>query len=136
MTLVADASLVVAWLLGDDHGPWAEELIGSDDLAAPHLMPVEVAHVLRSDSLAGRLAPEIASLAHYYLSRLSVSLFPYAPVARRVWELRSNVSTYDGWYVALAEMLDTPLATVDRRLARATGPRCEFLTPPPALRSE
>jgi hypothetical protein len=31
---------------------------------------------------------------------------------------------YDGWYVALAESLDTSLVTADRRLARVSGPRC------------
>ena len=31
---------------------------------------------------------------------------------------------------ALAESLDVPLATLDRRLSRASGPRCAFATPP------
>ncbi len=136
MTLIADASVVVAWLLGGTPGSWAEELMSSDDLTAPHVMPVEVAHVLRADSLAGRLSTEAASLAHHYLGLLRVSLFPYSPVAHRVWELRSNVTAYDAWYVALAEMLGAPLATLDMRLARATGPRCEFLTPPAAQPAE
>ena len=29
-----------------------------------------------------------------------------------------------------AELRALPLATLDRRLARATGPRCRFLLPP------
>jgi predicted nucleic acid-binding protein len=45
---------------------------------------------------------------------------------RRAYELRANVSAYDSAYVALAEALDCPLVTVDERLARASGPRCEF----------
>ena len=36
---------------------------------------------------------------------------------------------YDGWYVAVAEALGMPLATLDTRLSRSTGPTCEFLTP-------
>lgn len=43
--------------------------------------------------------------------------------------MRDAVSSYDGWYVALAEALDVPLLTLDRKLARAAGPRCAFLTP-------
>jgi len=50
--------------------------------------------------------------------------------AERVWELRANLSSYDAWYVAVAELADVPLATMDLRLARATGPQCEFLLPP------
>jgi predicted nucleic acid-binding protein len=44
--------------------------------------------------------------------------------------LRFNVSSYDAWYIALAEQLDAPLATLDRRLSAADGPRCRFLLPP------
>ncbi len=131
MTLVVDASIVVAGLAEDTlQGAWAERILASDDLAAPHLMPVEAAHVLRRALLAGRLSTELASLAHQDLLALRVALFDYALVAERVWELRSNITAYDACYVALAEKLEAPLATFDRRLARATGPRCEFLTPP------
>jgi predicted nucleic acid-binding protein len=40
------------------------------------------------------------------------------------------VTAYDAWYVAIAEALELPLATLDRRLVAANGPRCEFATPP------
>lgn len=46
-----------------------------------------------------------------------------------MWEIRSSVRTYDAWYVAVAEALDLPLATLDTRLTSAPGPRCEFITP-------
>ena len=54
---------------------------------------------------------------------LVIELFPYAPFASRVWELRDNVSPYDAWYVALAESLQADLVTLDRRLTRAAGCR-------------
>jgi len=47
-----------------------------------------------------------------------------------VWDLRTNVTAYDAWYVALAETLGAKLATLDTRLSRATGPRCGFTSPP------
>ena len=71
-----------------------------------------------------------AVLAHDDLVQLPVELFPYELHARRVWELRENLTAYDAWYVALAESLDAPLVTLDHRLARATGPRCQFRLPP------
>src|SRR5438128_1970265 len=58
-------------------------------------------------------------------------LHSFHAVSERVWELRHNVSIYDGWYVALAEALDVPLATLDERLVEAEGPQCRFLTPAP-----
>ena len=71
-----------------------------------------------------------ATLAHDNLLRLELDLFPFAPFAERVWELRRNVTCYDAWYVALAEAFDCPLATLDGKLSRASGPTCGIITPP------
>ena len=131
MTAVVDASVIVAALVDDGPtGRWAEALVAGQPLAAPHLMPVEAANILRRAALAGDLSDDIASLAHADLVALPAELFPYEPFATRVWELRGSVTTYDAWYVALAESLAVPLATLDERLARAPGPRCTFLGPP------
>lgn len=131
MTAVVDASVVVAALIDDGPaGRWAEELLASTPLAAPHLMPVEAANILRRAALAGDVSDDIASLAHADLVALAVELFPYDVLADRIWELRGAVTTYDGWYVALAESLKAPLATLDARLTRAPGPRCSFIGPP------
>ena len=130
MTLVVDASLVVAALI--DSGPdgrWAESVLESDALAAPHLLPVEVANVLRRAVAVGEVSADSASLAHADLLEMRMSLFAYEPFANRVWELRGGVSAYDAWYVALAESLDAPLATLDRRLTRSAGTRCRFTIP-------
>ena len=43
----------------------------------------------------------------------------------RCWELRANVTVYDAVYVTLAELLDAPLVTADRKLANAPGIRCQ-----------
>ena len=130
MTLVVDASLVAAALAdGGPVGSWAEFMLGAHDLAAPHLMPSEVANILRRAELAGEISRETASLAHADLLALRVALFPYEPFAGRVWELRANLTAYDAWYVALAETLGTRLATLDARLAQASGPRCDFALP-------
>ena len=128
MTLVIDASMLVAALVdsGAD-GRWAEPLLASGPLAAPHLIMAEAANILRRSALAGAISAEQASLAHADLLDLRVELFPYAPFASRVWELRENVTCYDAWYVAIAEALSAPLATLDARLAKAPGPRCRFM---------
>lgn len=131
MTLVVDASVVVSALLdGGRDGRWSEGLLEASNLVAPHLMPVEVANILRRAAASGEVSADVASLAHADLGALRVELFPYAPFADRVWELRANLTAYDAWYVALAEDLGARLATLDVKLARASGPRCEFETPP------
>lgn len=130
MTLVIDAGLVAAALVDSSPvGTWADHLLATDDLAAPHLMPVEVVNVLRRAARAGEISTDTAALAHADLLSLRVELFAYEPFATRVWELRDNVTAYDGWYVALAESLDAKLATLDLQLAKAAGPRCVFATP-------
>ncbi|HXF36460.1 MAG TPA: type II toxin-antitoxin system VapC family toxin, partial [Actinomycetota bacterium] len=131
VTLVVDASSVVAALVdGGPDGAWARDVLASEPLAAPHLLPVEVANVLRRAAQEGELTEDIASLAHADLLDLEVELFPYEPFAERVWELRRALTAYDAWYVALAETIGAALVTLDRRLARAAGPRCGFRTPP------
>ncbi|MGC4000251.1 MAG: type II toxin-antitoxin system VapC family toxin [Anaeromyxobacter sp.] len=130
MTLVLDASVVVALLVDDGpDGRWAEQVLAGAPLSAPHLMPVEAANILRRAVARGEVSADVAALAHADLLALPVELFPYEPFAARVWELRDNVTTYDGWYIALAEALGGKLATLDHALSRAPGPRCGFLTP-------
>lgn len=129
MTVVVDASCVVAALVDSgDSGLWAESVLTGGTLVAPHLLPAEVANVLRRAAMSERISADTAALAHADLLELRVTLVPYEPFADRIWQLRATVSAYDAWYVALAEQLGAPLATLDRRLASAPGPRCEFLS--------
>ena len=130
MTLVIDASVVVAALAGvGAASDWAEGLLVSEALVAPHLMPVEAANILRRAQIVGDISMDAASLAHADLLDLPVELLPYFPFAKRVWELRDNVTAYDAWYIAVAEALGSELATLDGKLARTPGPQCGFLTP-------
>ena len=75
------------------------------------------------------ISPDVAALAHADLTDLRVELLPYALVADRISELGDSVTAYDAWYVAVAELLDASLATLDHRLASASGPRCGFVLP-------
>lgn len=131
MKAAVDASLVVAALT--DTGPvgeWAEGVVEQGESIAPHLVLVETMNALRRRELASRLSRLEASTAARDLVVLQIELLPFAPFAARVWELRNNLTSYDAWYVAVAETFDVPLATLDHRLAASPGPRCRFLLPP------
>jgi len=128
-TLVVDASVVVAALVdGGPAGAWAAETIRGRFLVAPAHVHVEVASALRRLAASGAVGSDLAALAHADLLELRVQTYPYAPFGERVWSLRSVASAYDAAYVALAEALDAPLATLDARLARAPGVPCAVTT--------
>ncbi len=130
MTVVADASVLVAALVDSGtEGRWAESVVGEDRLAAPELVLVEVTNILRRLERIGEISRIEANGARRDLLRRDVELFPFTPFADRVWELRHTVTSYDAWYVAVAEAFECPLATLDRRLSRAPGVRCRFRVP-------
>lgn len=95
-------------------------------IAGPDLVRIEVSSVLRRQASTGRLTTERADAALNDLLSFPLRVFPTGPLLRRAWELRENVTTYDGCYVALAEGLEAVLLTADTRLANAPGPRCEI----------
>ena len=131
MSSVVDASALVAALVDFGHdGVWARSAILEGPLAAPELALVDTSNLLRRLELSGSVSRLEATAAHRDLLRLKLDVYPFAPFADRVWELRSNLTSYDAWYVALAEALDWPLLTLDRRISRANAPRCEVLVPP------
>jgi len=131
MNRVVDASVLVAALI--DSGPdgqWAEQCLIDATLCGPQILPVEASNILRRAELAGLIDRTSSGQAHQALCALPIALFDYEPLADRVWSLRHNLTAYDASYVALAEMLDCELATLDRRLATAAGTHCRFALPP------
>lgn len=132
--IVCDASAVVAVLL--DAGPdgrWATGALTGADLAAPSLLPFEVANIIRRHELTALITAEQAAQAHSDLRDLAIEQWPYDLLAPRAWQLRKNLTTYDASYVALAELLGTAIATLDRRIGRAPGLRCTVATPQDTL---
>ncbi len=122
---VIDASVVVAILADAEQVPWAQAQLstrGSDGaLWVPHLIDAEVGHALRRRVAADRLEEEAAAEALLDLAQMPLRRIDHVGLLHRAWELRHNISFYDGLYVALAEILEVPLMTLDRRLARAVG---------------
>jgi predicted nucleic acid-binding protein len=121
--IVIDAS-VLATALGDDGqgGVDARARIHAEDLVAPELIDLEVVSVWRRTLTDGRRA----ELALADLEELPLRRASHLPLLARCWELRHNLTPYDASYVALAEALEVVLLTADRRLAGASGIRCEI----------
>ena len=131
MTAVIDASVLVASLVDDGlDGSWSQAAIAEGQLAAPELALAEASNILRRLELTGHISTFEANSAQIDLIQLDIELFPFTPFADRVWELRANLTSYDAWYVAVAEALSCPLFSLDRRLSRASGVACEVVVPP------
>jgi predicted nucleic acid-binding protein len=130
VSVVVDASVLVAALVdSSEHGSWAEDVIISGSLHAPELVRVEATNILRRLERSKQVSSAQANAAHDDLMELSLETFGFDPFADRIWELRHSITSYDAWYVALAEALQLPLATLDLKLAKARGIKCRFLTP-------
>lgn len=128
--VVCDASAVVAVLL--DSGPdgrWATDALTDVELAAPSLLPFEAANIIRRHVLAGVISADQAAQAHSDLIDLAIEQWPYELLVPRAWQLRHKLTTYDASYVALAELLEATLVTLDRRIGRAPDLRCTVATP-------
>lgn len=130
MSVVIDSSVLVAALIdsGSD-SEWAEAVVAGGSLHAPQLALAEVTNVLRRLELTKEVTAAEANGAHEDLMQLNIELFSFEPFADRIWALRHNLTSYDAWYVALAEALELPFATLDRRLAKMQGVGCDFLIP-------
>lgn len=129
--LVVDASVLVTALgEGGFTGAVAREALrGHDDLHAPHLIDVEVAHALRG--MVRRRVLDATAAAEVLVAALMFPLTRWGHVGLmpRAWELRDTVTSYDAAYVALAEALDADLITFDARLEAAAGPICRIRVP-------
>ena len=132
--IVADASAVVELLLAGDEAPGLLDLLlGDEPVAAPHLLDLEVAQVLRRWNLRGALDDERARQAVDDLLALPIARQPHDLLVERVWELRDNLTAYDAAYLALAELLDARLVTHDGGLAAVARRTVEVLAPPERL---
>lgn len=118
--IVVDASAVVELLVIKASVPGLDErILGAESLHVPHLIDSEVQHALRGLVRGRKISADRATDGLYDLAELNLLRYPAYPLADRVWELRANLTSYDATYVALAELLQCPLVTCDRRMARA-----------------
>ncbi len=124
---IIDASVAVEYLAGAEHASVARAAVLDNvgRLWAPHLIDAEVGHVLRRAVASGAIQEDRAIGALDDLSALPLKRVSHLALLVRAFELRSNLSFYDALYAALAERLQMPLITLDRRLQRAAPPTIE-----------
>lgn len=113
--IVIDASAMVEALVGLDVDDGLLEVLAGD-VAAPHILDVEVLSVLRGLVLGRKLSSHLADGARTHHFEMIIDRHETAPLAGRIWDLRHQFTSYDAAYLALAEALDVPLHTCDAKL--------------------
>ena len=126
--IVLDASVALELILTTPDGTRAAARLREieEPLQAPHLIDIEVLHVLRRIEGAGGITSARARTALGDFANLAIRRHEHAILTDRIWKLRANLTAYDAAYVALAEALDAPLLTLDARLARSKGHRARI----------
>lgn len=128
MSVVVDASLIVALVVADDRQAAAQARLEDwvetgEDLHAPAVLPYEVANVLARLVFDGDLAAHDIADTWSDLAALDVVLHPFdltqdgPAVGAITTQLRRRHAT-DSAYVRLAQQLGTAVWTLDGPLAR------------------
>lgn len=119
---VVDSSALIHVLVGRPTNPHlVDRLAGEDFLHVPHLIDLELLQTLRGLVHRSEITAEQAAIARSQFDDLALARYPHHPLRDRIWQLRDNLTAYDGAYVALAEAIEAPLVTIDGRLARSSG---------------
>ncbi|HSO48679.1 MAG TPA: type II toxin-antitoxin system VapC family toxin [Rhizobiaceae bacterium] len=126
MTLVVDASLIIAAVMPDEDSEIASTVldrIADEGAVAPGIFTWEVANVLSIAIRRKRLSFQDAEDILEDLADLDIvcEATEAGRVRAEVFGLsqRHALSVYDAGYLELARRLNAPLATLDRQLARA-----------------
>lgn len=121
--IVLDASAAIEWLFRSPAGIKIDTRVFSaaETLHVPHLFDVEVAQVLQRYVRDKTITAQRGEEALEDLSDMPLRRYPHDFLIPRVWDLRATLTAYDAVYVALAEVLDAPLLTCDRKIASASG---------------
>jgi predicted nucleic acid-binding protein len=116
-TYVVDANVIVQACV-DAAGLGS---LASHDLKAPPVMRSEALSSLHEMRYRGEVSTELAGLALKRLSAMAVEILGPKSLARMAWDVAESLGwakTYDAEYVALAQILECPVVTLDARMAR------------------
>lgn len=133
MSIVIDASTLLAWLLEDESSDLAEAAIAralDDGAMAPTILTYEFANGVRSAVRRRRLAKNATEDAHRRVAALDIQRIELSTsdlvITVTALALEHGLTTYDASYLFLALRERLPLATLDRRLqAAAEAAGCE-----------
>ncbi len=121
--IVVDTSVVIEVLLATSAAWSIERRLRRAEMSlhAPQLLDIEVLQVLRRLCAHKEITVDRGHAALEDFLVLPITRNGHGSLVSRIWALRQNMTAYDAAYVALAEALEVPLITRDRRLGNAPG---------------
>lgn len=122
MSCVLDASATLSFVLADEFTPSSECILDhviNFGAVVPDIWACEVTNGLLSALSRGRLTEQGVAHALVALDRLPIERSASRPPSGELIGLARSfkLSTYDASYLWLAQFHDSPLATLDQRLA-------------------
>jgi len=117
--LVVDANIVIAAATSNGFAK-----LDQVDLVAPPLLWPEARSALHAALVRGRVSEATAADGMQALESGIVTERRHRRLGREAWAIADELGwtkTYAAEYLALARVLEAPLATLDRRLARAAA---------------
>ena len=120
--IVVDASVVFDYLIHTDDSAEIERRfqIEDFDLHAPSHLPVELLSVFRRHVRLPGIKHADEDVVRDILI-FPVEIHSHEYLVSRIWDLRHKITPHDAAYIALAEALDVPLLTRDRKFAKSKG---------------
>lgn len=123
-SVCVDASLALAWLFYDEHREQADELLkiwarDAIELVAPPMFHAEVTSGIRKHVYFKRVLPDEGERLFAVYSEMPVRIVDGWDVYRKAWELAREFNLpvcYDMQYLAVAELEDCQLWTLDSKL--------------------
>jgi predicted nucleic acid-binding protein len=116
---VVDASAVGALLFGEPSAERVATALEGKDLAAPTLLPYEIASICAKKITARPGEERLLLEALALFPSLMVALHAVPPVEAVSVARRRKLTTYDASYLCLAMEMGAELVTLDDTLARA-----------------
>jgi len=117
MKWVVDASVAAKWLAPEPDSLQAANLLTAE-LIAPDLLYAEVGNILWKKQLRGEMDSATAQVGTRWLLQVPLQVHDSASLLVEALDMALQLQhpVYDCFYLTLAQRLDAPLVTADRRL--------------------
>lgn len=120
MRWVVDASVAAKWLAPEAESSQAQSLL-DDELIVPELLYAEVGNILWKKQQRGEIDAAVSLLGARWLLQVPMQVHDSAGLLADALALAQQLQhpADDCFYLALAQRVDAPLVTADRRLHAA-----------------